>query len=85
MQIKQVADAKQVCLVYRVLVSSPDPTQEERSDDIRLISQASLTLITFWRESSLRQSHCRKHNLWLQPETLGYFIAMTQHFFWQVN
>ena len=41
MQIKQVADAKQVCLVYRVLVSSPDPTQEERSGDIRLISQAS--------------------------------------------
>ena len=45
------------------LVSSPDPTYKRGSGDIRLIPRASLTLITFWREISLRQSHCRKHNL----------------------
>ena len=45
------------------VVSSPDPTYERGSGDIRLIPRASLTLITFWREISLRQSHCRKHNL----------------------
>jgi len=55
------------CLMFLVttpstLVLSPDPTQEE----IRLIPQASLTLITFWREISLHQSDCRKHSLWLQ-------------------
>ena len=32
------------------VVSSPDPTYERGSGDIRLIPQASLTLITFWRE-----------------------------------
>ena len=32
------------------LVSSPDPTYERGSGDIRLIPRASLTLITFWRE-----------------------------------
>ena len=40
-----------------VLVSSPDPTYERGSGDIRLIPRASLTLITFWREICLRQSH----------------------------
>ena len=65
------------CLMFLVttpstLVLSPDPTQEE----IRLIPQASLTLITFWREISLHQSDCRKHSLWLQHRkflALGYF------------
>ena len=33
---------------------------------IRSIPRASLTLITFCGEFSNRQSHCRKHNLWLQ-------------------
>ena len=42
------------------LVSSPDPTYKRGSGDIQLIPQASLT---FWREISLRQSHCRKDNL----------------------
>ena len=32
------------------IVSSPDPTYERGSCDIRLIPRASLTLITFWRE-----------------------------------
>ena len=32
------------------LVSSPDPTCERWSGDIRLIPRASLILITFWRE-----------------------------------
>ena len=42
----------------------PRPHLRERgSGDIRLIPRASLTLITFWREISLRQSHCRKDNL----------------------
>ena len=45
------------------LVSSPDPTCERGSGDIRLIPRASLILITFWREISLHQSHCRKDNL----------------------
>ena len=45
------------------VVSSPDPIYERGSGDIRLIPRASLTLITFQREISLRQSHCRKHNL----------------------
>jgi len=45
------------------LVSSPDPTYKRGSGDIQLIPQVSLTLITFQREISLRQSHCRKHNL----------------------
>ena len=35
----------------------PDPTYQRGSGDIRLIPQASLTLITFWREISLHQSH----------------------------
>ena len=66
------------CLLFLVatpstLVSPPYPTQEE----IRLIPQASLTLIPFWGEISLCQSHCRKHNTrksWL------YFSMMTEHF-----
>jgi len=42
----------------------PDPSGRTRTRrDIRLIPRASLTLITFRREISLRQSHCRKHNL----------------------
>ena len=45
-----------------------DPTYERGSGDIRLIPQASLTLITFWREISFHQSHCRKHNLWEQHQ-----------------
>ena len=45
------------------VVSSPDPTYKRGSGDIWPIPLASLTLITFWREISLRQSHCRKHNL----------------------
>ena len=49
--------------VLHHLVTSPDPTYERGSGDIRLIPRASLTLITFWRENSLRQSHCRKDNL----------------------
>ena len=42
------------------------PPKKRGSGDIWLISLASLTLITFWREISLCQSHCRKHNLWSQ-------------------
>ena len=49
--------------VHSTIVSSPDPTYERGSGDIRLIPRASLMLITFWREISLRQSHCRKDNL----------------------
>jgi len=42
----------------------PRPHLRERgSGDIRLIPRASLTFITFWREISLHQSHCRKDNL----------------------
>ena len=42
----------------------PRPHLRERgSGDIRPIPRASLTFITFWREISLRQSHCRKDNL----------------------
>ena len=66
-----------------LIVSSPDPTYERGSGGIRLIPQASLTLITFWREISLRQSHCRKHNLqcntgnsWLlQHDDTALFLA----------
>ena len=50
-------------LAALALVSSPDPTYKRGSGDIWLIPQASLTLITFWREISLRQSHCRKDDL----------------------
>ena len=46
------------------LVLRPSLVPYERgSGDIQLIPRASLTLITFWREISLRQSHCRKNNL----------------------
>ena len=42
----------------------PYTTHERRgSGDVWLISQASLPLITFWREFSLCQSHCRKNDL----------------------
>ena len=51
------------------IVSSPDPTYERGSGDIRLIPWGSLMLITFWREISLRQSHCRTHNLGSGDET----------------
>ena len=37
------------------VVLSPNPTYERGSGDIRLIPRASLTLITFWRDISLRQ------------------------------
>ena len=46
-----------------LVVSSPDPTYERGSGDIWLISQASLMLITFRTEISLRPSQCRKDNL----------------------
>ena len=45
------------------LVSAPDTTYERGSGDIWLIPRASLTLITFRKEISLHQSHCRKHNM----------------------
>ena len=60
-----------------LVVSSPDPTYERGSGDIWLISQASLMLITFRTEISLRQSHCRKDNCSATPEILGYFSTMT--------
>ena len=69
----------------RNVVSSPDPTYKRGSGDIRLIPQASLMLITFRRESSLHQSHCRNTICTATPEILGYFSTMTQHFFWRVN
>ena len=46
-----------------LVVSSLDPTYKRGSGDIWLIPQASLTLITFWTEISLRQSDYRKDNL----------------------
>ena len=67
------------------LVSSSDPTYKRGSGDIGLIPQASLTLITFWREISLCQSHCRITICSATLEVLGCFGTMTQHFFWRVN
>ena len=55
-----VANRTSLLTVYLPLVSSPDPTYDRGSGDIQLIPRASLT---FWREISLRQSHCRKDNL----------------------
>ena len=64
------------------VVSFPDSTYERGSGDTRLIPQASLMLIT-WREISLRQSHCRKQNLYcntgnsclLQYDDTALFLA----------
>ena len=53
-----------ICQALQNLVSCPNLTHERRgSGDVMLIPRISLTLITFWREIFLRQSHCRKHNL----------------------
>ena len=63
----------------------PRPHLRERVWWHWLIPRASLMLITFWREISLRQSHCRNTICSATPEILGCFSAMTQHFFWHVN
>ena len=63
------------------VVSSPDPTYERGSGDIRLIPWASLTLITFWREIFSANHFAEKTICSATPETLGYFSTMTQHFF----
>ena len=54
-------------VLHLLLVSSPDPTYERESGDIRLILRASLTLITFWREISENAENtiCNTGNLWL--------------------
>ena len=46
----------QAKVVHTRIVSSSDPTYERGSGDIWLIPRASLMLITFWIEISLRQS-----------------------------
>ena len=52
------------CQASSGIVSCPDPTRTRRgSGDIWVIPRTSITLITFCREISLCQSHCRKHNL----------------------
>ena len=58
-----------ICFISVLLCWSCTQTTPERreSGNIWPIPWASLTLITFWGEFSIRQSmHCRKHNLWLQ-------------------
>ena len=86
MQIKQVADAKQVCLVYRVLVSSPDPTQEESVWWHPADLSGFINIDDFLeRKFSLPITLQETQSVVATPETLGYFSAMTQHFFWQVN
>jgi len=58
MLLSPLADIPFYLTVHLLLVSSPDPTYERGSGDIRLIPRD-----YFQREISLRQSHCRKHNL----------------------
>ena len=58
-----------VCPTYNTLVLCPDPTLsrgKKGSGDLRPITRASWKLIAFWWGICFHQSHCRKHNLWLQ-------------------
>ena len=64
----------------------PRPHLRERgSGDIRQIPRASLKLITFWREISLRQSHCRKDNLQCYTGNSWLLQHDDTALFWRVN
>ena len=61
------------------VVSSPDPTCESGSGDLRLIPQASLLS----GEKFLSANHIAENTICsATPEILGYFSMMTQHSFW---
>ena len=64
--------------VGKQLVSSPDPTYERGSSDIRLIPRASLLS----GEKYLSANHIAEKKICsATPEILGFFSTMTQHFF----
>ena len=66
------------------VVSSPDPTYERGSGDLRLIPWASLMLIS--GEKCLSSNHIAENTICsATPEIFGYFSTMTQHFFGRVN
>ena len=71
-------------LVMASLVPRPH-LRERGSGDIRLIPRASLKLITFWREISLRQSHCRKDNLQCYTGNSWLLQHDDTALFWRVN
>ena len=65
---------------YTSLVPRP-PYERRGSGDVRLIPQASLTLITFWGEFSL---HCRKHNCSATPKSLAQ-LQQAMNFFYKTR
>ena len=70
--------------LYSSLVPRPH-LRERGSGDIRKIPRASLKLITFWREISLRQSHCRKDNLQCYTGNSWLLRHDDTALFWRVN
>ena len=67
-----------------ILVSSPDPTYERGSGDIRLVPRASLTLITFWRDFSPPIT-LQKHNLQCNTGSSWLLRHDDTALFWHVN
>ena len=73
---------EQAAIKCKVKSRAQTPLYERRgSGDVWPIPWVSLMLITFWREISFHQSHCRNTIFSATLEILGHFSTMTRQFF----